>query len=36
VFCQVRIPQGDAWIVHNMPPTQLRIDKPLPVKEATP
>jgi hypothetical protein len=36
VFCQVRIPQGDAWIVHNMPPTQLRIDKPLPAKEATP
>jgi hypothetical protein len=36
VFCQVRIPHGDAWIVHNMPPTQLRIDKPLPPKEATP
>lgn len=36
VFCQVRIPQGDAWIVHNMPPTQLRIDKPLPPQEATP
>ena len=34
VFCQVRIPQGDAWIVHNMPPTQLRIDKPLPAQEA--
>lgn len=36
VFCQVRIPQGDAWIVHNMPPTQLRIDKPLPAQEAKP
>jgi hypothetical protein len=36
VFCQVRIPQGDAWVVHNMPPTQLRIDKPLPPQEATP
>jgi hypothetical protein len=36
VFCQVQIPQGDAWMVHNMPPTQLRIDKPLPDKEAPP
>lgn len=36
VSCQVRVPQGDAWMVHNMPPTQLRIDKPLPDKEAQP
>ena len=36
VFCQVRIPQGDSWVVHNMPAMQLRIDKPLPTKGATP
>ena len=36
VFCQVRIPQGDAWVVQNTPPTQLRIDKPLPAQEAKP
>jgi hypothetical protein len=29
VFCELRVPQGDAWIVHSMPPTQLRIDVPL-------
>jgi hypothetical protein len=36
VFCQVRIPQGAAWVVQNTPPVQLRIDKPLPAKEAPP
>lgn len=37
VFCEVRVPQGDAWVVHAMPPTQLRIDKPLPPEpEPTP
>lgn len=36
VFCQVRIPQGDAWVVQNTAPMQLRIDKPLPEKEAPP
>jgi hypothetical protein len=30
VFCELRVPRGDAWIVHQMPPTQLRIDVPLP------
>lgn len=30
VFCQVRVPHGESWVIHNMPPTQLRIDKPLP------
>lgn len=30
VFCELRVPRGDAWIVHAMPPTQLRIDTPLP------
>jgi hypothetical protein len=30
VFCQLRVPQADAWVIHNMPPTHLRIDKPLP------
>lgn len=34
VFCQVRIPQGEAWIVFNAPTTQLRIDKPLRPKES--
>ena len=29
VFCELRVPKGDAWIVHSMPPTQLRIDVPL-------
>jgi hypothetical protein len=36
VFCQLRIPRGDAWIVQNTAATQLRIDKPLPAKEAKP
>lgn len=36
VFCQLRIPQGDAWIVQNTAATQLRIDRPLPAKEAQP
>lgn len=36
VFCQVRVPLDDAWMVHNMPPTQLRIDKPLPDKKPQP
>jgi hypothetical protein len=33
VFCEIRVPQGDAWVVHATPPTQLRIDKPLPPDE---
>ncbi len=36
VFCELRVPQGDAWIVHATPPVQVRIDKPLPPEEATP
>jgi hypothetical protein len=30
VFCEYRVPQGDAVVVHASPPTTLRIDKPLP------
>jgi hypothetical protein len=30
VFCEFRVPQGDAVVVHASPPTTLRIDKPLP------
>jgi hypothetical protein len=33
VFCEFRVPQGEAWIVHASPPTTLRIDKPLPPEE---
>ena len=38
VFCVVRVPRGDAWIVQQTPPTQLRIDVPLPseLNEAKP
>lgn len=36
VFCEIRVPQGEAWIVHATPPTQLRIDKPLPPEEDQP
>ena len=36
VFCELRVPQGDAWVVHATAPVQLRIDKPLPAEEATP
>jgi hypothetical protein len=34
IFCQVRVPQGEEWIVFNGPSTQLRIDKPLRQKES--
>lgn len=30
VFCQIRVPMAGTWVVHSMPATQLRIDKPLP------
>ena len=33
VFCELRVPQGEAWVVHASPPVQLRIDKPLPPEE---
>ena len=33
VFCEFRVPQGDAVIVHATPPMTLRIDKPLPPDE---
>ena len=33
VFCELRVPQGEAWVVQATPPTQLRIDKPLPPEE---
>jgi hypothetical protein len=33
VFCEFRVPQGEASIVHATPPTTLRIDKPLPPEE---
>jgi hypothetical protein len=33
VFCEFRVPQGEAWIVHASPPTTVRIDKPLPPEE---
>jgi len=33
VFCEIRVPQGDAWVMHATPPMQLRIDKPLPPDE---
>jgi len=36
VFCELRVPQGDSWVVHATPPVQLRIDRPLPAEEATP
>ena len=36
VFCQVRIPHGDGWVVQNTPPMLLRIDRPLPEKEGKP
>lgn len=29
VFCQVRVPMAGTWVVHSMPGTHLRIDKPL-------
>jgi hypothetical protein len=29
IFCQVRVPQGEEWMVFATPATQLRIDKPL-------
>ena len=29
IFCQVRVPMAGTWVVHAMPGTQLRIDKPL-------
>jgi hypothetical protein len=29
IFCQVRVPMAGTWVVHAMPSTQLRIDKPL-------
>jgi len=34
IFCQVRVPQGEAWMVFGTPSTQLRIDKPLRKKES--
>ena len=38
VFCQLRVPMGDEWVIHSMPATQLRIDRPLspPTAEAKP
>lgn len=36
VFCELKVPQGEAWVVHTTPPVQLRIDKPLPPEEPTP
>jgi len=33
VLCEVRVPEGEAWIVHASPPTTFRIDKPLPPEE---
>jgi len=36
VFCEIKVPRGEAWILHATPPTQLRIDKPLPPEEETP
>ena len=33
VFCELRVPRGDAWIVQQTPPTQLRIDVPLPAEQ---
>ena len=33
VFCEFRVPHGDAVILHASPPTTLRIDKPLPPEE---
>jgi hypothetical protein len=33
VFCEIKVPQGEAWVVHATEPTQLRIDKPLPPEE---
>lgn len=33
VFCEIKVPQGEAWVVHATPPVQLRIDKPLPPEE---
>ena len=33
VFCEFRVPHGDASIIHATPPTTLRVDKPLPPDE---
>ncbi len=33
VFCEIKVPQGEAWVIHATEPTQLRIDKPLPPEE---
>lgn len=33
VFCEFRVPQGDAVILHATPPTTLRVDRPLPPDE---
>ena len=30
IFCQVRVPMAGTWVMHSMPGTHLRIDKPLP------
>ena len=30
ILCQVRVPLAGTWVVHSMPATQLRIDRPLP------
>ncbi len=32
VVCEVHVPQGEDQIIHRMAATELRIDKPLPVK----
>ena len=36
VFCELRVPQGDGWVVHATPSVVLRIDKPLLAEEAGP
>jgi hypothetical protein len=36
IFCQVRVPMAGTWVVHAMPGTQLRIDKPLDQPKSSP
>jgi len=36
VFCELKVPQGENWVMHATPPTQVRIDKPLPPEEPAP
>jgi hypothetical protein len=34
ILCEIDVPMGDAWVVHQSLPANLRIDKPLPGRVA--